>query len=265
MKLAKLKSEVMAGSTKSGGKAGDGFDVTKSGDTRVGLIGFPSVGKSTLLTTLTGTESAVAAYEFTTLTAVPGSLHYRGARIQVVDLPGIIEGAKDGKGRGRQVIGTARTCELILIVLDAGKPLTHKKIMERELEGFGIRLNRRPPNITFARKDKGGVMYRNVAQSSSLSDDLVKAMCSEYRIHNADITNREPGATVDDLIDTIENAIRPGRVVYIPCLYVLNKIDSITIEELDLLDRVPHYAMISAKDKWGLDDLLESASRAPGR
>ena len=65
-KLAKLKSEVMAGSTKSGGKAGDGFDVTKSGDTRVGLIGFPSVGKSTLLTTLTGTESLIAAYEFTT-------------------------------------------------------------------------------------------------------------------------------------------------------------------------------------------------------
>jgi len=257
MKLAKLKSEVMAGSSKAGGKPGDGFDVTKSGDTRVGLIGFPSVGKSTLLTTLTGTESAVAAYEFTTLTAVPGSLSYRGARIQVVDLPGIIEGAKDGKGRGRQVIGTARTCELILIVLDAVKPMTHKRIMERELEGFGIRLNRKPPNITFSRKDKGGVMYRNVAQSGSLSEDLVKAMCSEYRIHNADITNREPGATVDDLIDVIENAQRPGRVVYIPALYVLNKIDSITIEELDVLDRVPHYCMISAKDGWGLDDLLE--------
>jgi small GTP-binding protein len=247
----------MAGATKSGGKPGDGFDVTKSGDTRVGLIGFPSVGKSTLLTKLTGTESAVAAYEFTTLTAVPGSLNYRGARIQVVDLPGIIEGAKDGKGRGRQVIGTARTCELILIVLDAGKPVTQLRIMERELEGFGIRLNKKPPNITFSRKEKGGVMYRNVAQSPHLTEDLVKAMCSEYRIHNADITCREPNATIDELIDTIENHNRPGRVVYIPALYVLNKIDMITIEELDILDRVPHYSMISAKDEWGLDDLLE--------
>jgi ribosome-interacting GTPase 1 len=62
---------------------------------------------------------------------------------------------------------------------------------------------------------------------------------------------------VDDLIDVIENFQRAGRVVYIPCLYVLNKCDAITIEELDLLDKVPHYAMISAKDKWGLDDLLE--------
>ncbi len=62
-KLAKLKSELMGIGAKSGGKAGDGFDVTKSGDTRVGLIGFPSVGKSTLLTVLTGTESEAASYE----------------------------------------------------------------------------------------------------------------------------------------------------------------------------------------------------------
>ena len=64
-----------------------------------------------------------------------------------MDLPGIIEGAKDGKGRGRQVISTARTCSLIVIVLDALKPLTHKKLIEHELEGFGIRLNREPPKV----------------------------------------------------------------------------------------------------------------------
>lgn len=54
-----------------------GFEVSKSGDTRVGLVGFPSVGKSTLLTKLTGTFSLAAGYEFTTLTAIPGTMHYR--------------------------------------------------------------------------------------------------------------------------------------------------------------------------------------------
>lgn len=80
----------------------------------------------------------VAAYEFTTLTCVPGVIRYRGAKIQLLDLPGIIEGAKDGKGRGRQVIATARTCNLILIVLDCLKPITHKKLIEHELEGVMI-------------------------------------------------------------------------------------------------------------------------------
>ena len=99
----------------------------------------------------------MAAYEFTTLTTVPGVIKYKGAKIQLLDLPGIIEGAKDGKGRGRQVIAVARTCSLIFIVLDVLKPLQHKKLLEYELEGFGIRLNKEPPNIGFRKKEKGGV------------------------------------------------------------------------------------------------------------
>lgn len=154
-KIAKLKSELINGpGGKSAGtkNAERGFDVSKSGDTRIGLVGFPSVGKSTLLTTLTGTRSEAAAYEFTTLTCIPGTMKYKGARIQVLDLPGIIEGAADGKGRGRQVISTARTCNMILIVLDAAKPLTHKKIIEQELHSFGIRINQEPARVKFIKK-----------------------------------------------------------------------------------------------------------------
>lgn len=61
------------------------------------------MGKSTLLTMLTGTHSEAASYEFTTLTCIPGIIHYNDTKIQLLDLPGIIEGASEGKGRGRQV------------------------------------------------------------------------------------------------------------------------------------------------------------------
>jgi len=252
-KLAKYKRELLTPTGKGGGGGEAGFEVTKAGDARVGLIGFPSVGKSTLLTKLTGTYSEVAAYEFTTLTCVPGVIYYKGAKIQLLDLPGIIEGAKDGKGRGRQVIAVGRTCNLVLIVLDALKPLGHKRIIERELEGFGIRLNKKPPNMSFRRKDKGGInfTYTGNFTPKHLTLDTVKAILGEYRIHNADINIRED-CTVDDLIDVIE-----GNRVYMPALYVLNKIDAISVEELNLLHKIPHYVPLSAHLEWNLDALLE--------
>lgn len=67
-KLAKYRAQLLEPSGKSGGK-GEGFDVMKSGDARVALIGFPSVGKSTLLSTVTNTESAIAGNFYTDGTA----------------------------------------------------------------------------------------------------------------------------------------------------------------------------------------------------
>lgn len=72
------------------------------------IAGFPSVGKSTLLTALTGTKSEAAAYEFTTLTCIPGVIHYNEAKIQLLDLPGIIEGAAEGKGAPDQITLSCR-------------------------------------------------------------------------------------------------------------------------------------------------------------
>ena len=155
----------------------------------VGFIGFPSVGKSTLMSKLTGQHSegtidhnvkllheiltfTAAAYEFTTLTTVPGQVQVNGAAIQMLDLPGIIQGAKDGKGRGRQVIAVAKTCHLIFIVLDVNKPLTDKRVIESELEGFGIRINKEPPNIVFKKKDKGGISITNTVPLSHIDHEV---------------------------------------------------------------------------------------------
>lgn len=119
-----------------------------------------------------------AAYEFTTLTTVPGQVMYNGAAIQMLDLPGIIQGAKDGKGRGRQVIAVAKTCHLIFIVLDVNKPLTDKKVIEAELEGFGIRINKEPPNIVYKKKDKGGISITNTVPLSHISHEVVPSSCA---------------------------------------------------------------------------------------
>jgi len=94
-------------------------------------------------------------------------------------------------------------------------------------------------------------MRANGLEMTKMSDDTIRAICHEYKFSNVDLHFR-CNATVDDLIDIIE-----GNRVYTPCIYVLNKIDMITVEELDLLDRVPHYVPISAKDEWNFDELME--------
>ncbi|KAG2042962.1 P-loop containing nucleoside triphosphate hydrolase protein [Suillus americanus] len=248
-KLAKLRRELISPSGGGGGGPGIGFDVARTGVASVGFVGFPS---STLMSKLTGTHSEVSEIDFTTLTTVPGTLKVHGAPIQILDLPGIIEGANDGRGRGRQVIAVARTCNLIFIVLDVLKPLGDKKIIEGELEGFGIRLNKKPPAILVRKKDKGGIAITNTVPLTNIDQEEIKAVLSEYKLSNVDVTIRQPNMTADDLVDVIE-----GNRVYIPALYVLNKIDAISIEELDLLYKIPHSVPISSKEWLNIDELSE--------
>jgi ribosome-interacting GTPase 1 len=132
----------------------------------------------------------------------------------------IIEGAADGRGRGKQVISTARTCNLILVVLDAGKPLTHKKIIEAELFSFGIRVNQAPPEVKFVKKESGGIGYQETTkQTKGMNPDVARLVCKEYKISCAEIILRED-ITVDQFIDVLE-----GNRAYVPVLYVFNKID----------------------------------------
>lgn len=249
-KLAKYRTQLLEPQGKSKEK-GEGFDVMKSGDARVALIGFPSVGKSTLLNIMTDTHSESASYEFTTLTCIPGVIEYKGANIQLLDLPGIIEGASQGKGRGRQVIAVARTADLVVMMLDAGKSEVHRNLLEQELEAVGIRLNKLPPNIYFKEKKAGGLSFNATCNLTKCDEKLVQMVLHEYKIFNAEVLFRED-CSPDELIDVILR-----NRVYLPCLYVYNKIDQVSIEEVDRLARQPHSVVVSCNMKLNLDYFLE--------
>lgn len=249
-KLARYRAQLLEPTTKSSAK-GDGFDVMKSGDARVALIGFPSVGKSTLLNTVTCTHSESASYEFTTLTCIPGVIEYKGANIQLLDLPGIIEGAAQGKGRGRQVIAVARTADLVIIMLDATKSERQRELLESELESVGIRLNRPKPNIYFKVKKGGGISFNSMTPLTKCNEKLVQMILHEYKIFNAEVLFRED-CSADEFIDVVV-----GNRVHIPCLYVYNKIDQISIEEVDRIARQDHSVVVSCNVKLNLDYLLE--------
>ncbi|CDY48304.1 BnaC05g13580D [Brassica napus] len=241
-KIAKLRTQLLE-PPKGASGGGEGFEVTKYGHGRVALIGFPSVGKSTLLTMLTGTHSEAASYEFTTLTCIPGVIHYNDTKIQLLDLPGIIEGASEGKGRGRQVIAVAKSSDLVLMVLDASKSEGHRQILTKELEAVGLRLNKKPPQIYFKKKKTGGISFNTTAPLTHIDEKLCYQILHEYKIHNAEVLFRE-NATVDDFIDVIE-----GNRKYIKCVYVYNKIDVVGIDDVDRLARQPNSIVISCNLK----------------
>jgi hypothetical protein len=240
-KLAKYRTELLMPAAGGGGGKHEGFEVEKVGDARVALIGFPSVGKSTILNKFTSTKSEAASYEFTTLTCIPGIIHHKDCRIQLLDLPGIIEGASEGKGRGRQVIAVARSCDLILLVVDAGsgKADRQRMLLERELEIVGLRLNQRPPNVYFKRKKDGAVQISASCQLTSITETDVRQLLHEYRIHSAEVLFRED-CTIDQFIDLIE-----GNRKYVRCLYVYNKIDMTSIEECRRITAMPNCMVLS--------------------
>jgi hypothetical protein len=174
----------------------------------------------------------------------------------LLDLPGIIEGAAQGRGRGRQVIAVAKSSDLVIIMLDAGKEQekNHRMILETELETVGLRLNRRPPQIYFKRQKTGGIKFSSMVSLTKLGPDpahTVESILREYRLHNCDVLFREDCSS-DDLIDVIE-----GNRKYVACLYVWNKIDTVSIEDVDRLARQEHSIVCAAGQELNLDRLVE--------
>ncbi|MDO8871061.1 MAG: GTP-binding protein [Methanobacteriaceae archaeon] len=248
-KISKLKEESIQ--RKSSGTKGKGFHVKKAGDSTVVLVGFPSVGKSTLLNEITNAESKVGAYQFTTLDIVPGVMEYKGAKIQIFDIPGIITGAAGGKGRGREILSVARSADLIIIVMDVFNP-KHLEVILRELRDVGIRPNEKQPDVTVKRNKLGGVHVSSTIKLTHLDEKIIRSIINEYGMHNADVLLRDD-VTIDQFIDALE-----ANRTYIPAVAVLNKIDLADEEYLqEIKKQFPDAIFISADQKINIDNLKD--------
>ena len=91
---------------------------------------------------------------------------------------------------------------------------------------MGIRLNTKKPDVYFKLKKTGGVKLTSMVPLTNISEKLAQLILHEYKIHNCELVIRED-ITTDQLIDVI-----CANRMYLPCIYVYNKVDQITIEEV---------------------------------
>lgn len=125
----------------------------------VGLVGFPSVGKSTFLSVVSKATPEIAAYPFTTLVPQLGVVQVADGRSFVLaDLPGLIEGASQGKGLGTQFLRHIERCRVLIHIIDMGAedsrdPLADYEIIQAELGTYQYRLLERPQVIVANKMD----------------------------------------------------------------------------------------------------------------
>ena len=190
----------------------------------VGLVGFPSVGKSTLLSIVSSAKPEIADYPFTTIIPNLGVVYVEGNKSFVMaDLPGLIEGAHVGKGLGLQFLRHIERCRVIVHLVDMGNsgrdPVNDYNVILNELKEYGFGLERRPMIVVASKMDEEGAEERKEAFEkatgvktypiSALTDEGIKPLI--YKISEVlestpmfplyDAQNEE----MDNKVYTLEN------------------------------------------------------------
>jgi small GTP-binding protein len=197
----------------------DSLQVRREGAAQVALVGPPNAGKSSLLQALSQIQIKTGDYAFTTLRPIPALTRIGGVLVQLVEIPGLIEGAHEDRGGGRALLGVLRNADAIVFCQAAGEPAAGLDVVRREVEAAGID----KPSITILTKadevDGGvadGVLAVSVLDDESL-DLLRKAiwrLTGLIRVfpRRGNEVDEEPfalprGATVADLADAVHHEL----------------------------------------------------------
>jgi GTPase len=145
----------------------------------VGLVGLPNAGKSSLLARITRAQPKVAAYPFTTLEPVLGTLEADDRQLVIADIPGLIEGASEGAGLGHDFLAHVERTRLLVHVLDlapldGSDPVENHAVIERELAGHDARLAALPRILALSKADL-------------VAPDVAAATAEEWRARLEDV------------------------------------------------------------------------------
>ena len=130
----------------------------------IGIIGLPNAGKSTFLSKISNAQPKVADYPFTTLHPVLGVIKQFDKEIVLADIPGLIEGAHEGKGLGDKFLAHIERCKILLHLVDSSDPNWKENyyVIRKELEKYGQNLSQKEEVIALSKEDLNPEMTNTV-------------------------------------------------------------------------------------------------------
>jgi small GTP-binding protein len=196
----------------------DSIAVRREGAAQIALVGAPNAGKSSLLQALSAIQIRTGDYAFTTTRPVAATTRLGGVLVQLVEIPGLIEGAAGDRGGGRALLGVLRNADAILFCHACDRPLEELETIREEVAAAGIEL---PALLAATKCDEAPppkhpelrVLPVSVLDDASLERlrDELWAMTGLVRVHlrdGGDPVALEPPATVLDVADTIHHELR---------------------------------------------------------
>jgi len=205
----------------------DSLAVRREGAAQIGLVGAPNAGKSSLLQALSEIQIKTGDYPFTTLRPVPALTRINGVLVQLVEIPGLIEGAADGRGGGKALLGVLRGVDAIVFCHSAGGDMAELRTVRSELAEAGIE---KPSILAATKLDEAPAALGELGASfpdlpvvgvSVLDDaslDALRAAVWEltglirvFLRHGGEVEVEpvalHPGATIVDVADTIHHEL----------------------------------------------------------
>ena len=203
----------------------DSIAIRREGAAQIALVGPPNAGKSSLLQALSAIQIKTGDYAFTTTRPVASVTRIGGVLVQLVEIPGLIEGANEDRGGGRALLGVLRNADAIVFCHPVTAPLSELEVVREEVHAAGIDL---PSLLVATKADEGGaeslvqalpgeqILSVSVLDEESLDRlrEAIWGLTGLVRVHlrHAGETDEDPlavhpGATVEDVADSIHHEL----------------------------------------------------------
>ncbi|MFH1239593.1 MAG: GTPase [Candidatus Diapherotrites archaeon] len=216
-KMLALKKQMIKNreQQKKAGSSSSGMNVKKDGIGQVILAGFANTGKSTLLNKLAKTDVEVAPYPFTTTKPEVGMAPYKGAGLQVVDLPALMKGSSEGKASGTQLLSIIRNSDEVVFVLKGSNALREFKTLMKEVENVNMKFNQERPKIKIERSNFKGVTISG-KQFLKVKEDALIGFLKSIGFHHASVVLSE-----DTTLEKVAQSMN-DTLVYKKGFFIIN-------------------------------------------